>query len=48
MASLNRFWPTIQTIPAYKIGRHTFLAPKASILFLDFASGDNKLDEFVR
>ncbi len=28
--------------------RHTFLAPKASILFVDFEGGENKLDQFVR
>lgn len=28
--------------------RHIFLAPKASILFIDFEGGENKLDQFVR
>jgi hypothetical protein len=28
--------------------RHTFLAPKASILFIDFEGGESKLDQFVR
>jgi len=30
------------------LDRHNFLAPQASILFLDFEGGENKLDEIVR